>query len=164
MGLFSSSSTIPQGITAIQNFDSTKYLGQWYEIARMDFRFERNFKNVTATYSLGNDGAIKVENKGFDYKEKKWKKAIGRAVFVGLKTVAMLKVSFFRPFYAGYNVIAIDDDYTYALVIGKSPKYLWILSRDTTIPEDIKQHYLRIAENAGCNISLLVWTEHSKNE
>lgn len=155
-------SSIPKGVTAVQNFDKQKYLGQWFEIARMDFRFERNLNNVTATYSLKQNGRIKVVNKGFDYKAMKWKQAVGKAKFAGQDTVAMLKVSFFGPFYSGYNVVAIDDDYKYALVIGKNLGYAWILSRETTIPEDIKNNYLKIAKGFGCKTSSFIWTEHSK--
>jgi apolipoprotein D and lipocalin family protein len=74
----------------------------------------------------------------------------------------MLKVSFFGPFYAGYNVIALDNDYKYALVVGKNLNYLWILSREITIPEDVKQNFLKIAENAGYKTSELIWVEHEK--
>ncbi len=74
----------------------------------------------------------------------------------------MLKVSFFGPFYGGYNVIALDPDYNYALVAGSSLKYLWILSRTTTIPEDIKTNYLKIAAEIGYNTSELLWIEHNK--
>jgi len=75
----------------------------------------------------------------------------------------MLKVSFFRPFYGGYNVIAIDNDYRYALVCGNKRSYLWILSRETTIPEDIKQNYLAVAKKLGFNTSALIWVDHDKN-
>jgi apolipoprotein D and lipocalin family protein len=156
-----SCSTIPKGVLAIRNFDKQKYLGRWYEIARMDFRFERNLNNVTATYTLNQDGSIKVENKGFDYKQMKWKQATGKAKFAGQTDVAMLKVSFFGPFYAGYNVIAIDKDYKYALVTGKNLDYAWILSRETQIPENIKSNYLKILKESGFKTSLLIWTEHT---
>ena len=73
----------------------------------------------------------------------------------------MLKVSFFRPFYGGYNVIALDKDYRYALVCGNNLSYLWILSRETTIPEDIKQNYLTVAKKLGFNTSALIWVEHT---
>jgi apolipoprotein D and lipocalin family protein len=82
---------------------------------------------------------------------------------VGQQDVAMLKVSFFGPFYSGYNVIALDKEYKYALVTGKSLSYLWILSRETTIPDDVKQNYLKIAENLGYKTSSLVWVEHDKD-
>lgn len=158
-----SCATIPKGAKAVQPFDIEKYLGKWYEIARMDFKFERNLNNTTANYSVNSDGSIKVDNRGFNYKENQWKQAIGKAKFVGKEDIAMLKVSFFGPFYAGYNVIALDNEYKYALVTGKNLDYLWILSRETTIPEDVKQNYLKIAENLGYELSTLVWVEHDKN-
>jgi apolipoprotein D and lipocalin family protein len=160
---FGSCATIPKGAMAVQPFDKEKYLGKWYEIARMDFRFERNLNNTTANYSVNNDGSIKVDNRGFNYKENQWKQAIGKAKFVGEQNIAMLKVSFFGPFYSGYNVIALDNEYKYALVAGKNLSYLWILSRETTIPDDVKQNYLKIAKNLGFETSSLVWVEHDKN-
>ena len=160
--IFGSCSTIPEGVHAIKPFNKAKYLGKWYEIARFDFRFERNLNNTTAQYSVNDNGSVKVVNRGYDYEKKQWKEAIGVAKFVGNEDVAMLKVSFFRPFYGGYNVIAIDNEYKYALVCGNNFSYLWILSRETTIPEDIKQNYLTIAKNLGFNTSELIWVEHNK--
>jgi apolipoprotein D and lipocalin family protein len=159
---FHSCSTIPKGVIAVQPFDKEKYLGKWYEIARMDFRFERNLNNTTANYSINSDGSIKVDNRGFNYKTMEWKQAIGKAKFISEQNVAKLKVSFFGPFYSGYNVIALDNEYKYALVAGKNLSYLWILSRYTTIPEDIKRNYLTIAEKLGYKTSALVWVEHDK--
>lgn len=161
--LFSSCSTIPEGVVAIKPFDKAKYLGKWYEIARFDFRFERNLNNTTAQYSVKDDGTIKVVNRGYNYEKKKWEEATGIAKFVGKPDVAMLKVSFFRPFYGGYNVIAIDNDYKYALVCGNKLSYLWILSREITIPEEIKQNYLTIAKKLGFDTAALIWVEHDKN-
>ena len=158
--LFTSCSNIPEGVVAIKPFDKAKYLGKWYEIARFDFKFERNLNNTTAQYTLNENGTIKVVNRGYNYKNKKWEEATGVAKFVGGSDVAMLKVSFFRPFYGGYNVIAIDSGYKYALVCGNKLSYLWILSRETTIPEDIKQNYLAIAKKLGFNTSALIWVEH----
>jgi apolipoprotein D and lipocalin family protein len=154
--------TIPKGAVAVKPFNIEKYLGTWYEIARMDFRFERNFNNVTATYSFKKSGAIKVDNRGYNYKTKEWKKAIGKAKFVGDPTEARIEVSFFGPFYAPYNVIAIDSEYRYALVAGKNVKYLWILSREITIPEDIKQQYLALAQEIGFKTDALIWSEHTQ--
>ena len=160
--LLNSCSNIPNGVKAVQPFDKQKYLGKWYEIARIDFRFEKDLNNTTANYSINNDGSIKVDNQGFNYKTMKWQQAIGKAKFIGNNNVAMLKVSFFGPFYSGYNVIALDSEYKYALVAGKNLSYLWILSRDTTIPEDVKQNYLKIAENFGFKTSSLIWVEQDK--
>jgi apolipoprotein D and lipocalin family protein len=156
---FVSCSTIPKGATAVKPFDKEKYLGKWYEIARMDFKFERNLNNTTANYSINNDGSIKVDNRGFNYKTKKWKQAIGKAKFVGEQNIAMLKVSFFGPFYSGYNVIALDKEYKYALVAGKNLKYLWILSRELSLPNEVKLNYLKIADDLGYKTSELIWVE-----
>ena len=133
-----SCATIPKNATAVTSFEKEKYLGKWYEIARFDFKFERNLDNTTAVYSLNKNGTIKVVNQGYNTIKKEWKQAIGKAKFVKDERIAMLKVSFFGPFYGGYNVLAIDAEYTYALIAGASLKYLWILSREPNIPDDIK--------------------------
>ncbi len=155
-----SCSTIPKGITAVTQFDKTKYLGKWYEIARFDFRFERDLNNTTAEYSANDNGSIKVVNKGYNTRTNKWKSATGKAKFVKDDTIAMLKVSFFGPFYGGYNVIALDKDYRYALIAGNNLNYLWILSRTTTIPAAVKTEYLQLAQKAGFNINELIWVKH----
>lgn len=155
--------SIPKGAEAVKPFDKSKYLGKWYEIARFDYRFERNLNNVTATYSLRDDGAIKVDNRGYNTKKNKWEESIGRAKFVKDPNEARLKVSFFGPFYAGYNVIAIDKDYRYALVAGRSLDYLWILSREKTIPNTIKEEYVKKAKGLGYKVEELVWVEQGKD-
>jgi len=157
-----SCSTIPKGAVAVKPFDNSRYLGKWYEIARLDFKFERNLDNTTAEYSLNEDGTIKVVNRGFDTVKSEWKKAEGKAKFTGDKNIAMLKVSFFGPFYGGYNVIALDDEYKYALIAGESLKYLWILARETTIPDDVKTRYLEIAQKIGYKTSGLIWVKHNE--
>lgn len=155
--LFNACETIPEGAKAVKPFEVNKYLGTWYEIARMDFKFERDLKNVTATYSLNEDGTIKVLNQGYNINTNERKQAIGKAKFVDLTDEAKLKVSFFGPFYAGYNVIALDAEYKYALIAGQSLEYLWILSREKTIPDSIKTEYLKIAEGVGYKTSELIW-------
>lgn len=159
-----SCSTIPKGAIAVQPFSIERYLGKWYEIARKDFKYERDLSNTTAEYSLNDDGTIKVINKGYNTKKGEWTQVTGKAKFVGKDNIAQLKVSFFGPFYSGYNVIAIDDEYKYALVAGKSLKYLWILSRETTIPVEIKDKFLRIAEGIGYNTADLIWVKHDKQQ
>jgi apolipoprotein D and lipocalin family protein len=159
--VMSSCSTIPKGAKAVSPFQKEKYLGKWYEIARFDFRFERNLNNTTAFYSANDDGTIKVVNRGFNYVSSEWKEADGKAKFNGNPDEARLKVSFFGPFYSPYNVIALDKDYKYALVAGKNLNYLWILSRETTIPDDIRESYLKKAQELGFDINRLIWVEHS---
>lgn len=156
----SSCATIPKGATAVKPFDKARYLGKWYEIARIDFKFEKDLDNTTAEYSLDRNGTIKVDNKGHIARSGEWKRAIGKAKFVGEENTAMLKVSFFGPFYSGYNVIALDNEYRYALVAGKNLKYLWILSRETSIPIGIKEEYLKVAEGIGYDTKDLLWVKH----
>lgn len=151
---------IPKNVTAVKNFKKEKYLGKWYEIARFDYSYERNLNNTSAEYSLNKDGTIRVINKGYDYKQNKMKVARGEAKFAGPATEGKLKVSFFKPFYSGYNVIAIDEDYKNALVAGRNLNYLWLLSREKNMPQKIKEEYLRIAESFGYDISKLIWVQH----
>jgi len=160
--IFSSCSAgIPKGAKAVQHFNAEKYLGKWYEIARFDYKFERNLDNVTANYSQNPDGSIRVQNRGYNYEKKEWKESVGEAKFVNDKTEARLKVSFFKPIWSGYNVIDIDDNYQYALVAGNSVKYLWILSRTTEIPESIRQRFLEKARKIGYNTDELIWVKHN---
>jgi len=159
MSLFSCKS-IPDGAVAVKPFDVNKYLGTWYEIARFDYSFERNLNNTTATYSLNEDGTVKVLNKGYNYVKGTWQDATGKAKFRGDKNVASLKVSFFGPFYGGYNVIALDSAYKYAFIAGSSTDYIWILSREKTLPDEVKKSYLELAKKIGYNTDKLIWVEH----
>lgn len=146
-------------VKPVENFDVSRYLGDWYEIGRFDFKWEKDMKNVRTNYSLNDDGSIKVTNSGYDYVAQKNKQSIGKAKFAGKqKNIADLKVSFFGPFYTAYTVIALDADYKYALVAGANSKLLWILSRTPTIPDDVKQNYVQIAEAAGYDLTDFVWT------
>lgn len=149
---------IAKQVSPVKNFDITKYLGKWYEIARLEYRFERHLEHVTAEYSLNTNGTVKVDNRGFDEVKRKWKRSVGKAKFVNDNSVAALKVSFFLFFYAGYNVIALDSNYQYALVAGSNLNYLWLLSREKDIPENIKQDYLSLAAQTGYAVDKLHWT------
>uniref|UniRef100_UPI000EF81F3C lipocalin family protein n=1 Tax=Mucilaginibacter kameinonensis TaxID=452286 RepID=UPI000EF81F3C len=152
--------TIPKGARAVRPFDQQRYLGTWYEVARMDFKFERNLSDVSASYSLNDNGTIRVDNKGYNYVQQKWKESIGKAKPVRDAGTGRLKVSFFGPFYAGYNVIAIDPDYRYALVAGNNLNYLWLLSREKSMPAATQTAYLKQAQALGYDVSKLVWTKH----
>ena len=147
----------PKGVTPIGNFDASRYLGQWYEVARLDNRFEHGLQQVTATYGQRRDGGISVVNRGYDPQSKRWKASEGKAFFTGARDIAALKVSFFGPFYGGYNVIALDEDYQYALVSGPNRDYLWILSRQPKIPDNVKQQYLTTAKRLGFAVDKLIW-------
>ena len=158
--VMNSCSSIPKGANAIQDFNKEKYLGKWYEIARLDFVFEKNLNNTTAEYSLNEDGSIKVVNRGYNFIKSKNVESVGKAKFVNDSNEGKLKVSFFGPFYSGYNILAIDADYKYVLVVGENLKYMWLLSRDTTMPENIKENYLKMAKDLGYDTSALIWVKH----
>lgn len=156
------SGTIPDHIKPIEPFDVNKYNGEWYEIARFDFKHEKDLSNVTANYSLNNDGSIKVVNKGFNYVKNKWEEANGKAKFTSSKNIGSLQVSFFGPFYAGYHIVMLEPNYNSVLIFGDDTDYIWILSRDKTINESTKEKYLAKAKEAGYDLNRLVWTKHDK--
>lgn len=160
LSLTACSITMPKGAKVVTGFNADKYLGKWYEIARFDFIHEKDMDNTTAEYSYNEDGSIKVVNRGYNYKKGKWIEAIGKAKFVDETTVGKLKVSFFSVFYSGYNIVELDKDYKYALVVGKNTDYMWILSRTPEIPEDVKEKYLKTAASLGYDLDRLVWVKH----
>lgn len=120
---------VPDNVKPVTNFELSRYLGQWHEVARLDHSFERNLLQVTATYSMREDGGVRVINRGIDAHSGKAKQAEGKAYFVEDDTVGRLKVSFFGPFYGGYNIAKLAEDYSMVLVIGPSLDYAWILAR-----------------------------------
>jgi len=154
---------IPDGLEAVQGFDADRYLGTWYEIARLDHRFERGLEDVTATYTKRPDGDIEVLNRGFDPERGQWKEARGRARFVGQPDLAMLEVSFFGPFYGGYNVLELDPDYRIALVAGPTRSYLWILARQPDPPRDDVDRLVQRAAALGFDTSGLIYVEHDRS-
>jgi apolipoprotein D and lipocalin family protein len=148
---------IPDGVVAIRGFDLQRYLGHWYEIARLDHSFERGLINVSATYSLAEDGSLRVVNRGFDPRQKRWKEAEGQGHFVSGTDEGRLKVSFFGPFYGGYNILDIDRrDYSYALVCGNSRSYLWILARQPRLPGEVVSSLTRKAKELGFDTDALI--------
>lgn len=124
---------VPEGTTPVASVDAARYQGTWYEIARFDHRFERGLQCVTAQYSPSDDGGIKVINTGYNPEKQEWSSAEGKAYFEHEPHDGQLKVSFFGPFYSGYNILVLDQDYQYALVSGPNRDYLWILSRTPTL-------------------------------
>ncbi|AUX73916.1 lipocalin family protein [Erwinia pyrifoliae] len=153
------STTPPHGVTPVADFDSKRYLGSWYEIARFNHPFERGLDHVTASYSQRDDGGLKVVNRGFNQKKQRWQESTGKAYFTGSSDRAALKVSFFGPFYAGYNVIALDKDYQHALVCGPNRDYLWMLSRTPQLDEQVKQDLIEEARRAGFTVDELIWID-----
>ena len=153
---------IPQGLEPVKGFDVNRYLGTWYEIARFDHSFERGLSNVTADYTMRSDGGIDVLNKGYDRKKGAWKEAEGKAYFLGEKDVGRLKVSFFGPFYGGYNVIALDrEDYSWSVVCGPEMKYFWILARQPRMDPGRLEELVAFAAEKGFDTDGLIIVDHS---
>ena len=151
----------PNNVQPVKNFELQRYLGTWYEIARLDHSFERDLQQVTATYSLRDDGGVRVVNKGFNPKKNKWKEAIGKAYFVGDSDIGQLKVSFFGPFYGGYNIIELDKvNYQYALVCGPNLSYLWILARRPELSKSIVDRLVAKANSLGFATEQLIFVKH----
>lgn len=147
----------PDGIRPVTGFDVDRYTGHWHEVARIDHSFERGLTQASATYTRNADDTVKVVNRGYDAARKQWKEAEGTARFVGDPTQAALKVSFFGPFYGGYNVVALDENYQWAMVVGSSTDYLWILSRTPTLPSDVREHLLERAKAMGIDTGRILW-------
>lgn len=151
--------TPPRNVQVVEDFKLQQYLGTWYEIARLDHRFERGLERVTATYALRADGGISVVNRGFNPQKARWQESTGKAYFVGAPTRAALKVSFFWPFYGGYNIIALDPAYRYALICGPNRHYLWLLSRTPQLDSNIVQQLVDAARAAQFPVEQLIWVE-----
>lgn len=160
--MLSAAQNVQYDNSPVSQFDLSKYLGTWYEIARFDHSFERGMDNVIAEYLLREDGKIDVVNSG--WKDGKYKVADGKAKQPDpLSDPAHLEVSFFLFFYSDYNVMMIDDDYKIALVGSKSPKYLWILSRTPYVTDSVMDLVLEEASSRGYDINDLIWVDQSAN-
>ena len=152
----------PDGVEPVSPFDIERYEGVWHEIMRLDHSFERGLTNVTATYTLRDDGSVGVLNRGFDRKTCRWKEADGVAQFQKEKTVASLSVTFFWPFAGGYHVFALDQqDYGWALISGPSRSYLWILARQPELSADIRNRLVDKAHSLGFPVDELILVDHS---
>lgn len=151
----------PDQVQPVADFELQRYLGTWYEIARLDHSFERGLEQVTANYSMRSDGGVTVINKGFNSKKDKWKEADGKAYFVGEPYIGQLKVSFFGPFYGGYNIIELDKEgYQYSLVCGPNLSYLWILARDPNLDRQTVDRLIAKARSLGFETDKLIFVKH----
>jgi apolipoprotein D and lipocalin family protein len=151
---------IPENATAVRDFDLDRYLGTWYEIARLDHRFERGLSRNQAHYSLRDDGGVRVVNKGYDAESGEWKTAEGKAYFVEQPDIGRLKVSFFGPIYGSYNIIELDEtDYSYAMVVGADTSYLWILAREPRLDQAIVDRLVAKAKSLGFPTGKLIYPD-----
>ena len=149
---------MPESVKPVDNFELSKYLGTWYEIARLDHSFERGLSDVTAQYSLRDDGGVSVLNRGYDAKNDEWSEAQGKAFFVNSADEGYLKVSFFGPFYGSYVVFELDkDNYSYAFISGPNHDYLWLLSRTPTVNSEVIEKFEKMSKQHGFNTDELIY-------
>ena len=154
--------SVPQNIAPVDGFELNRYLGKWYEIARLDHSFERGLANITAEYSLRADGGVKVVNKGFAVADNKWKEAEGKAYFVGSPQEGYLKVSFFGPFYGAYIVFELDkEDYQYAFITSYDNSYLWLLARTPTVSDEVLSRFVQKSGELGFATDKLIFPKQN---
>ena len=155
--LLSGCAAKPYTVEPVTGFDVYRYTGTWYEIMRLDHRFERNLTNVTATYELQGNGSLSVTNRGFNRKTCKWETTEGLATFQNGSDVGSLSVRFFWPITGGYHIFALDKEhYNWAVVSGPNRRYLWILGREPDMPEPLKAHLVSEAGEKGFPVRKLV--------
>lgn len=148
---------MPQGVRPVTGFELDRYLGTWYEIARLDHSFERGLTRVTAEYSLREDGGVRVVNRGYSTEKQVWKEAVGKAYFVEDESTGYLKVSFFGPFYGSYVVFELDQaGYQYAFISGPDTSYLWLLARTPTVSVELLQRFMQRATALGFDTDALI--------
>ena len=158
LAFLSSCTGIPKGITPVKDFDADRYLGTWYEIARLDHSFERGLDHVSATYSERDDGGIKVVNRGRNLSTGEVRDAVGKAYFVQGRDVGHLKVSFFGPFYGSYVVFELEEkSYDYAYVTSYNRKYLWLLARKPKVSDDVRGAFLKRTKELGFETDSLIF-------
>ena len=151
---------MPENVRPVENFELNNYLGKWYEIARLDHSFERGLSQVTANYSIKNDGGLAVINRGYSEEKGEWKEAEGKAYFVDTKTKGYLKVSFFGPFYGSYVVFELDHEgYQYAFVSGPNTDYLWLLARTPKVAPEVVQKFLTMSQQRGFKTDEVIWVK-----
>lgn len=161
--LLSACTGVPKGIEPVTGFELEPYLGKWYEIARLDHRYERGLDNVSAEYSLQDDNGVMVKNRGFSQKSQEWEEAIGKAYFKGDPEVGHLKVSFFGPFYGSYVIFNLDKpDYRYAFITSYNRKSLWFLSRSPVVSEELYDAFLQEVTGLGFDTTGLIRVDQSR--
>jgi apolipoprotein D and lipocalin family protein len=154
---------MPQSVRPVSEFAVDRYLGKWYEIARLDHSFERGLTNVSAEYRLREDGGVSVSNRGFSTKEKQWQEAQGKAYFVNGTDQGYLKVSFFGPFYGSYVIFDVDkDNYQYAFVSGPNTSYLWLLSRTPEVAPEVMVRFIKRSQELDFDTNQLIFVEHNE--
>ena len=155
----------PEGVVPVKNFYVDRYLGVWYEVARLDHSFERGLEAVSAEYSMRDDGGLRVVNSGRSAATGDREQAVGRAYFVEAEDTGYLKVSFFGPFFGSYIIFDLDHkNYQYAFVAGNTTDYLWLLSRTPDISDQVMQDFLEQSAALGFDTEALIFVRHGDQE
>jgi apolipoprotein D and lipocalin family protein len=155
---------VPERLEPVRDFQLSRYLGTWYEIARLDHSFERGLSRVSARYSMRDDGAVRVVNRGYSAARGAWAEAEGKARFVAGPDLGHLEVSFFGPFYGSYVILDLDPDYRYSLVAGPDRSYLWILSRTPQLEAAVLDRLVARARQWGFATDELILVEQTPGE
>ena len=158
--LLSGCLAVPDGIEPVDNFELNRYLGKWYEIARLDHSFERGLEAVSAEYSLRDDGGIRVINSGYNTDTQANQEAEGRAYFVDQPNLGYLKVSFFGPFFGSYVIFELDENYQYAFIAGNTTNYLWLLARTPEVSQELVNQFINRATQLGFDTNQLIFVDH----
>jgi apolipoprotein D and lipocalin family protein len=167
-GMLAGCIDVPDGIEPVEGFEVDSYLGEWYEIARLDHSFEENLQAVTARYSRRDDGGLEVVNRGFNVVTGEWEEANGKVFFVREADIGYLRVSFFGPFYGAYVIFELgnlpqtgsDYDYDYAFVTGNSRGYLWLLARSPEIGARVREQFIERSKALGFNTERVIFVCH----
>jgi apolipoprotein D and lipocalin family protein len=141
-------------VRTVPSVDLDRYVGRWYEIAKIPNRFQKQcVRGTTAEYSLREDGRIDVINACFE-EDGDRDEASGVAKVVDKQTNAKLEVSFvsilgWRPFWGDYWIIGLDDDYRWAVVGTPDRKYGWVLARTPELDDATMEEIFAIVEGNG---------------
>ncbi|MFI3331179.1 MAG: lipocalin family protein [Rikenellaceae bacterium] len=149
--------------TVVDSLDLERYMGVWYELVRFDTWFEKDVNNVTAVYTLKDNGRVKVENYSTNLQGQK-KKSCGRLKRNKIDNSGKLRVAFFLWFYSDYNVLEIDEaGYSYVVIGSDDGKFFWVLSRTPTMDYKVLNTLLRRAERRGYDLRKLVFCAHNES-
>ncbi|CAL9028196.1 unnamed protein product [Prunus brigantina] len=152
----------------VKGLDLQRYMGRWYEIASFPSRFQpKNGENTRATYTLRDDGTVHVLNE--TWSDGKRGSIEGTAYKADPSSdEAKLKVKFYVPPFlpiipvtGDYWVLYIDEDYQYALIGQPSRSYLWILSRESHLDDEIYNQLVQKAKDEEYDVSKLHKTPQS---
>jgi apolipoprotein D and lipocalin family protein len=143
----------------VKQLNVERYMGTWYEIARLPHSFQEGLQQVTAEYRLNRDGSFEVTNRGYNDAEGEWETAIGLAEPIdGME--AGFTIQFQWPFKGGYYVAELGDNYDYAVVVSNDKEFFWLLARDPGMPRWLIDQNLAQAAQWGIDVEQIIETEH----